>query len=50
MFDTDYSEKKFLAMKEYNFKKTLQERDTIIAEKDKEIARLKEQLAQKDKL
>lgn len=64
MFDTDYSEKKFLAMKEYNFKKTLQERDTIIAEmnntivekdnaiaeKDKEIAQLKEQLAQTDKL
>lgn len=57
MFDTDYSEKKFLAMKEYNFKKTLKERDTIIAEmnntiveKDKEIAQLKKQLAQKDKL
>ena len=48
MFDTDYSEKKFLAMKEYNFKKILNERDTIIEEMNKTIAGKDNTIAEKD--
>ena len=48
MFDTDYSEKKFLAMKEYNFNKALQEKDAIIAEKDNALAEKNNTLAEKE--
>lgn len=48
MFDTDYSEKKFWEMKEYNFNKALNEKDAIIAEQNTALVEKNNALAEKD--
>lgn len=45
MFETDYSMKKFWAMKEYNHKKELEEKDEEIQQKDKEIQEKAKEIA-----